>query len=199
MLVKVQALTSLTCTQHISNHYFHNWWWINNSNLHPPVHSTLLHRLATASKPNNCNLWQWHERESHYGMQESSRTTGIQTVCIKCVSEQCCWLLTLYSLRDTWMNEWMNERMNEWMKEWWTNEWVLSNGGKTLKRKPEVLGEQPVPILLCHHKYIHTGQGLSPCNGSDMLTTINPTHSTAPPGTRINFRTLYSKASNNHT
>ena len=118
---------------------------------------TLLHRLATASKPNNCNLWQWHERESHYSTQESSRTTGIQTVCVQCVNEQCCWVLTLHSLRDTWMNEWMNE-------------WVLCTGGKTLKGKPE----HPVPIVLCHHKYIQTGQWLNPCNGSDMLTLSTP-------------------------
>jgi len=51
------------------------------------------------------------------------------------------------------------------------NEWVLSTGGKTLKGKPEVLGEQPVPILLCHNKYTQTGQRLNPCNGSDMLST----------------------------
>jgi hypothetical protein len=43
------------------------------------------------------------------------------------------------------------------------NEWVLRTGGKTPKRKPEVLAEQPVPILLCHHKYTQTGQGLDPC------------------------------------
>lgn len=79
--------------------------------------------------------------------------------------------------------------MNEWM-----NEWVLCTGRKTLKGKPE----HPVPIVLCHHKYIQTGQWLNPCNGSDMLTTIKPTHSTAPSGTRMNFGTSYSKASNNH-
>jgi hypothetical protein len=54
-----------------------------------------------------------------------------------------------------------------------------------LKGKPEVLGEQPVcpnttsppPPQL----YTATGQGLNPCSGSsDMLTTNNPTHSTAP-------------------
>jgi len=32
------------------------------------VQSTLLHCLATASKANTFKLWQWHERESHYGM-----------------------------------------------------------------------------------------------------------------------------------
>jgi len=48
----------------------------------------------------------------------------------------------------------------------------LSTDGKTLKGKPEVLGEQPVPILLCHNKYTQTGQGLNACNGSDMLTSM---------------------------
>jgi len=108
------------------------------TNCTPPhmysAHSTLLHRLATASKPNNFNLWQWHERESHYSMQESSRAT----VCVKCVTEQCCGLLLLHSLRGTWMNE-----------------WVLRTGGKTLKRKP-------VPILLCQHKYTQIGPGTEP-------------------------------------
>jgi hypothetical protein len=186
MLVKVTDLTSLTCMQHTWNHYFHNWWWISY-NLHPSshVHSTLLHRLATASKPNNFNLWR-HEGESHYGMQKSSRTTGIQPVCVRCVTVQCCWLLTLHSLRGTWMNEWMNE----WMNGYWAL--VLRHWRENLKYWENNLSQY-------HFVTTNICRLARDCNGSDMLTTINPTDSTAPSGTRINFGTLYTKVSNNHT
>lgn len=143
------------------------------------VHSTLLHRLATASKPTHFNLWQWHERDSHYSMQESSRTT----VCVKCVTEQYCGLLTLHSLRGTWTNEWMG------IENWWkdTEEKTWSTGRTTCPNTtlpPQIHTDWP---------------GTRPMQGSDMLTTINPTHSTAPSGTRINFGTLHSKVSNNRT